>query len=330
MAEKYFALYMLVFFGTFFSTVAVERFLIPRLKKCASQPIYTEGPSWHEKKQGTPTMGGLGFCFSISAFLIACSILLYLQNSKDEAMGIIISALYALANALVGVMDDLKKLKRNKNAGLTPKQKLALQLILAIAFLFARKVLLLDGSEISFSFGEIDLGIFYYPISLIALLGTVNCANLTDGIDGLATSVALCSGVAILFISASLFKDAAICACAIMGGCAAFLIFNANPAKIFMGDTGSLFLGALISACVFTVGNPLLIIFICAVYLIEGISVILQVISYKLTGKRVFLMAPLHHHLEKRGITENQICLIAIIITLLCSCLGFIIFMPIK
>lgn len=328
MIDKYFPLYLLVFFGAFLLTVAIERVAIPKLKLHARQPIYTDGPAWHIKKSGTPTMGGLAFLCSISLSLILSALFLYFQGMAEESLALIISALYAIGNSLVGIIDDLKKLKNKQNGGLTPKQKLLLQFFFAVCFLAFRSQLMSDSTVIYFSSGKVDLGILYYPISLLALLGTVNCANLTDGVDGLASSVAFSIGISLFYISAALFHDVAIIAAAIIGATVGFLIFNINPAKIFMGDTGSLFLGALIVSTTFSLGNPLLIILIGGVYVIEGFSVIMQVVYYKLTKKRLFKMAPLHHHLERCGISENKICIISIIVTLILSSFAFVVFLP--
>ena len=239
-----------------------------------------------------------------------------------------LSLAYAILNSLIGIIDDLKKLKHKQNDGLTPSQKLFLQFLAAVLFLLARRFLLADTASITFSFGSVDLGIFYYPISIIVLLGVVNSANLTDGIDGLASSVAFSIGISLFYISAALNVETSVIASAIIGTAIGFLIFNLHPAKIFMGDTGSLFFGALISSCAFTLKNPILIIFITGVYILEGVSVILQVSFYKITKKRIFKMAPLHHHLEKCGWTENKICITAILLTFVMSIPAYIFYLP--
>ena len=189
----------------------------------------------------------------------------------------------------------------------------------------ARKFFIGDETALEFNFGRIELGLFYYPLAILIILGTVNCANLTDGIDGLASSVALTIGVMFSFLGGREASIIPTCA-ALSGGCLGFLFFNKHPAKIFMGDTGSLFLGSIVCALAFASGNPIIILFLGAVYVIEGLSVILQVAYFKLTGKRLFKMAPLHHHLEKCGLGENQICVISVSITLLMSIPAFILF----
>lgn len=326
--DKYFPLYVIVFILTLMITVIVERKMIGLLSGRANQPIYEDGPKWHMIKSGTPTMGGVAFVISVGASLFFAAAFLYYAKEYDQSLSLIIASFFAIANGLVGLFDDMTKLKRKRNAGLTPIQKLVFQLIIAAVFLLARKFLLQDDTTLSFSFGRVDIGSWYFPLGIITVLGTVNCANLTDGIDGLASGVAFSIGVILFYISASLFYDVAIVSSAIIGASIGFLIFNIHPAKIFMGDTGSLFFGALTVCCVFSLGNPLLMLFIGCVYLVEGISVILQVIYFKLTKKRLFKMAPIHHHLEKCGMSETKICMLAIILTFLISVPAFIFYLP--
>lgn len=302
-------------------TLGIERMILPLLKKKAQQPIYTEGPTWHLSKSGTPTMGGIAFVLAITLSLFISSlILIFYFEEKLIGVSLILTLLFALGNSLIGVFDDTMKLMRKKNAGLTPIQKILLQTVLAVIFLMARRHFFADRSIIDFSFFSLDLGVFYYPIALILILGTVNCANLTDGVDGLATSVGLSIGIVFLLLGQGAV-DTPVISSALIGGALGFLFFNVHPAKIFMGDTGSLFLGAMAVCLAFSVGNPWVIIFIGGVYVIEGISVILQVLIFKLTKKRIFKMAPLHHHLEKCAVSENGICIIAVIATLLLSSL---------
>lgn len=320
-----------IFFAFAFTliiTVIIEKRLIPYLSRRAKQPIYEGGPSWHISKSGTPTMGGLAFLISITISLAACSaILLVTEENQRAALSIIITLLYAVGNSLIGIFDDLMKLHKKENAGLSPMQKLLLQLLLAIIFLMARKYFLEDSTSVDLSFGSIELGVFYYPFAIVLLLGIVNCANLTDGVDGLASSASITVGAAFFVISAiTAISELSVLAATLIGGAAGFLIFNKHPAKIFMGDTGSLLLGALAVGLAFCAENPASIIFIGGVYVIEGVSVILQVAYYKLTKKRLFKMAPLHHHLEKCGISENKICVLAIITTVILSALSLFVF----
>ena len=328
MLDTNFPLYAVAFLATFFITVSVERILIPKLAMKAKQPIYEGGPKWHSAKSGTPTMGGLAFLLASSIALLLGSAFLFIDGRGESGLSLLICLGYSIANALIGIIDDRTKLKRKENAGLSPKQKLLAQSILSALFLLAQAVILKKGSTLAFSFGEIDLGAFYYILAMLILLGITNCANLTDGIDGLASSVGFSVGISLFYISCALSYDTAFISSAITGATAGFLVFNMHPARIFMGDTGSLFLGALAASGAFALGNPLLIVFIGFVYVIEGISVILQVIGFKLTGRRIFKMAPIHHHLEQKGWEENKICLLAMIITFIFSIPAFIFYLP--
>ncbi len=328
MLDSYFPLYAAVFFFTLILTVVCERIFIPHLTRDAAQPIYTEGPSWHVKKSGTPTMGGLAFLIAISAALLLSSLFLLIRGKEASAISLIICMLFSILNSAVGLIDDMAKLKKKRNEGLTPRAKILFQSVISVAFLIALGMLTDFSTAVSFSFGDIELGYFYYPLALLVLLGTVNCANLTDGIDGLAASVAFSIGISLFYISASLFSEVALLSSALIGATVGFLIFNIHPARIFMGDTGSLFFGALVASSGFALGNPLIILPIAAVYVIEGCSVILQVTVYKLTGKRLFKMAPIHHHLERCGWNENRICIAAIILTFILSVPAYILYLP--
>lgn len=307
-------------------TVMAERIMIPMLRECAEQPIYTDGPKWHASKSGTPTMGGLAFIIATLTAVPIGAVWLSDAVSSKAALSVILTASYALLNSLVGIIDDLTKLKKKKNGGLTPIQKLAIQSVLAILLLYLRAVLIGDEPTLTFGFGTLDIGIWYYPLSFLMLLGVTNCANLTDGVDGLASSVAFSIGIVLFLISSASVGEISVISAALIGISVGFLIFNIHPAKIFMGDTGSLMLGALVGGAGIALGNPLLILLIGGVYAVEGASVILQVLSYKLTRRRIFKMAPLHHHLEQSGFSENKICILAIISTLILGIAAFLLY----
>ena len=310
-----------VFALTLLLTLLIERKILPILSRRAKQPIYDEGPYWHMSKSGTPTMGGIAFVAAILLTLLFSAFALMFSNLNAHGTSLLITLVFSLGNALIGLFDDLMKLYRKKNGGLTPIQKIILQSLMAVLFLMARYYFLEDSTVVVTPFLSFDLGLLYYPMAMIVLLGIVNCANLTDGIDGLATSVAITIGGIFLLLGSGLSSEISIVSTAIIGGGIGFLLFNAHPAKIFMGDTGSLFLGALIVSLAFSAKNPLIIIIVGAVYVIEGVSVILQVAYYKITKKRLLKMAPMHHHLEKCGLDENRICVLAVIVTLLASSL---------
>ena len=319
-----FPLYILVFTFTLIFTMLCTNLLIPRLSTHAKQPIYEGGPAWHTSKSGTPTMGGLGFLISISFALLVSAIFLLSIGEKKQAISLLLSLGFCVLNAFVGIFDDLTKLKRKENAGLSPKQKIFLQLTLCALFFLLRGLLLSEGGIIRCSLFGVELNSFSLPLMLFIFLGLINCANLTDGIDGLASCVAFSIAVSLFYIAAPTLYDSALIAAALIGATVGFLVFNLHPAKIFMGDTGSLFLGSLVAVSSLSFGNSLLILPISGVFIIEGISVILQVIYYKISKKRLFKMAPLHHHLEKCGFSENTICIIAILLTFIFSIPSFI------
>lgn len=310
---------LLLFTLSLVLTMAIEKRIIPLLRAKAPQPIYTDGPAWHITKSGTPTMGGVGFILPISLLLLCSGLHCIRGGDRDMGISLILTMLYSLLNSFVGIFDDIVKLKRKSNGGLSPLQKLGLQSLLAIIFLMARKKYFLDSSNLTFSFGDIDLGVFYYPFAIILLLFIVNCANLTDGIDGLASWVAFT--ISVMFLLYGTRIDTTITCTVLAGGALGFLYFNSPPAKIFMGDTGSLFLGATVASLCFSIKNPFSSLFFGFVYVIEGLSVILQVAFFKLTKKRLFRMAPIHHHLEKCGVCETRVSIIAIIITVVFSSL---------
>lgn len=320
--------YVFAFIATFILTVLIERFLIPRLKEYAKQPIYEGGPAWHLSKNGTPTMGGLAFLSAITVSLVIGAIYLYFAGDERGATSLGLVLGYSLLNSLVGVLDDYRKLKKQENEGLTPTQKLILQAVIAAVFLYLRGRLLGNEENLFFSFGELELGWLYYPLTILILLGITNCANLTDGVDGLASGVAFAIGVSLFYIACALSSEVSIISVVLMGATTAFLIFNLHPAKVFMGDTGSLLLGSLVATSGVCLGNPLVSVFVGGVYVIEGLSVILQVIFFKLTKRRIFKMSPLHHHLEQCGWTENRICIVAIIATFIFSLPAFIFYLP--
>lgn len=300
-------------------TALITRWLIPRLTRLrAGQIILEIGPSWHKSKEGTPTMGGIAPIVStLSAGGIAC-VLLGIRSGWQSVMPVVVTLLFAIANGAVGIMDDRMKLTHHRNLGLTPPQKLILQTGIAIAYPLLLTIWGAFPTVWEFPGSlSLNLGFAAYPICVILIIWLVNCANLTDGIDGLASSVAAVIGLFFILLSyvchlTSLWIPAA----ALAGSGVGFLIYNRHPARIFLGDTGSLFLGALAVGCGFLFGQPWILLPVCAVYTIEGVSVILQVAWFKCTrGKRLFLMAPLHHHLEKRGWGEWRIVLFFVSLT---------------
>lgn len=287
--------------GSFLLSALLLKIFIPVLRKVKlGQKILEIGPSWHKCKEGTPVLGGLFFVLStLAAFTVWA---LVSGEGADPAWGGIV--ILALFSCLTGFIDDYVKLFKKRNKGLTAKQKMALQLLTAGAFLAYRALMCKAGTAVKlyglFGLESLELSWFYYPIMVLVIVYVINCANLTDGIDGLAGSVSLIQCVFFVCAGALLWQDAGVTAlaAALAGGLLGFLVFNFHPAKIFMGDTGSLFLGGFTVALAFSMDAELLLIPLCLIWIIEGISVMLQVLSFKLTGKRIFKMAPIHHHFE--------------------------------
>ena len=314
--------------AVFLLTVLIARIVIPILKSHkAGVRILEIGPRWHKSKEGTPIMGGI--CF-ILAILISVLVLTLVAAWRDDAKGLLPLALtlvLAVGNGLIGFVDDFCKLVKKQNEGLRPWQKIVLQFLIAALYLVAmvRFCGLSTALYIPYLGMELRLGIFYYVLAVIVILGFVNSVNLTDGVDGLASSVTLVVGLffavaAYLAVDRSLILTAA----CIIGGTLGFLMYNFHPARVFMGDTGSLFLGGIVVGAAFQLNNPLILLVIGFIYLCEAASVILQVGYFKLThGKRLFKMAPIHHHFEKCGWSENRIVFTFSGITLLFAVLAF-------
>lgn len=289
--------------------------LIPILRRLKfGQTIREIGPSWHQKKSGTPTMGGIGFFIST---LIA--VLVYVNGNVQASL-----ALFTCAGfCLIGFVDDFIKVVLKRNLGLDEKQKLLSQTLVSVVFLFlARKWGMIDTAlAVPFTDFSIELGIFYYVFATFLIVGFVNAVNLTDGVDGLAASVTFLVCIFFAVFATGIAKNEyAIIPAAVAGGLLGFLFYNSHPAKVFMGDTGSLFLGGVVSVMAVACGCELLLIPVGFIYLAEAISVMIQVFWFKRTGKRVFLMTPIHHHFEKKGWSEKKICAVFCTITLvLCA-----------
>ncbi len=307
-------------FISFVLGFVLTKFGIPFLKKKRmGQTILEIGPEWHKKKEGTPTMGGIFFVLAaVAAFCVGVLPQLFSDTVFDLAPFAVLA--FLLMNAAIGFVDDYVKFIKHRNKGLSALQKLIFQFAAAGLFLY---LLHLAGKldtvlVLPFSFGNWDLGAFYYLFALVFVVLVVNAVNLTDGLDGLAgTSVSV---VLIFFAVFGGALEALLPAfsTAILGGVLAFLCFNRHPAKIFMGDTGSLFLGSVISAFALWANIDLALLFFGFVFLFEALSVVLQVGFFKLThGKRLFKMAPFHHHLEKCGMTENPIVVLFAAVTLI-------------
>ena len=268
------------------------------------QTILEIGPRWHKSKEGTPTMGGIFFIGAMLLSVLLFGLPLVIRSGDYSLLSVF---LMMVLYGAVGFIDDFVKFVKKQNKGLTAGQKLIFQFAIAALFLFMMK----DHVTTTLSIPSIgfhwDLGIFYYVFALIFIALTVNAVNLTDGIDGLAAGTTF---VVFVFFTAVALKlgrgDMASLFSSVCGGMIGFLIYNYHPARIFMGDTGSLFLGGAVVGAAFWLDLPLLVFLVGFVYLWEALSVVLQVFSFKTTGKRIFRMAPFHHHLEMGGWTGKK------------------------
>lgn len=321
--------------SAFLITSVIGMWLIPFLRRLHfGQTILDIGPAWHKSKQGTPTMGGIMFIAGITIAILAGWLTLELSEqgvADASAAGSFYlwgGLLMALAFGLIGFLDDYISVVKKQNLGLKAGQKSLAQLLVAVVYLAAQQIFAPTTSFWLPFIGDLDIGIFYYPLLLFIIVGTVNAVNLTDGIDGLDASVTMVAAMGFMVIaSIAGFSQMNLLAAALAGGCLGFLVWNFHPAKVFMGDTGSLFLGGMVVALAFGLRRPLLLVFIGIVYVVETLSDIIQIGSVKLTGKRVFKMAPIHHHFEMSGWSEVKIvavfsavtavgCLIAVLLVL--------------
>ena len=316
----------------FVISAVIGKFLVPALRRWkAGQSIKEDGPTWHMSKQGTPTMGGL-------MFILATIIVVLVVNGPAILSGdwtSVIVLVFALVFGAIGFLDDYAKIKKKENTGLTAGQKFLLQLAAAILFIvLLRKCGILSPNLYVPFFGvELHLPwVVYLIFAVLVITGTVNAVNITDGLDGLSSSVTLpvCAFFAAAFGWAwvkwqqSGTAGMAVFAAALFGGLVGFLVYNHYPAKVFMGDTGSLFLGGAVCGMAFALDLPLILILVGIIYIIETLSDIIQVTYFKAThGKRIFRMAPLHHHLEMGGWNEKKVVFVFASISLVFCILAF-------
>ena len=311
---------------SFVLTLLIGKFLIPELRKLkAGQEIRADGPTWHMSKAGTPTMGGIMFIIGTGVAVFAAG---WGQMLSGDFVHLYVY-LFALCFGLIGFVDDYRKVRQHQNEGLTARQKFILQLAAAVVFLVLMRYegLLTNHLYIPFVNTTVQVNwILYLIFAAFVIVGCVNAVNLTDGIDGLACSVTFV--VAAFFVSvAALWKytTLGIFSSALLGGLAAFFVYNHHPAKTFMGDTGSLFLGGAVAALGFAFDMPLILIPVGIIYIAETMSDIIQVGYFKAThGKRFFKMAPLHHHLELSGWSEAKLVAVFSTVTFLFCVLAYI------
>lgn len=304
-------------------TAGLGYIVIPYLKRLKfGQTILDIGPKWHKDKQGTPTMGGVMIIAGVLlSLLIAYAYSALVKGRFADEMrdtyrfSVLISGIImALCMSAIGFMDDYIKVVKKRNLGLTARQKTFLQLLVSAAYLASLALSGMNTTTVPF-IGDIDitsgLGLLFWPIALMFIYGFTNAVNLTDGIDGLASTVTLVVACAFMLASGFLYNMGInAMSAALAGACVGFILWNAKPAKVFMGDTGSMFLGGTVVAISFGTGRPVLLIFAGITYFLEALSDILQVAYYKKTKKRLFKMAPLHHHFEMCGWSEQKIVLV--------------------
>ena len=327
------------------------RILVPWLHKLKfGQTILDIGPNWHKQKQGTPTMGGLMFIAATVVSFVLIIVIDKIMGGDLIGTGYLVpgdvkakiygGVLMALGFGIIGFLDDYIKVRKKQNEGLTVIQKTILQVLVSGAYI---ATLILSGNRfLVLASGKTwDYGgtLLFCIFTFIVIYATVNAVNFTDGIDGLCSSVTITAAVA--FAAMALVREcfgAGVLASALAGACAGYLIWNWHPAKCFMGDTGSMFLGGMVVALAYAIDNPLILLLAGIIYVAEGASDVIQILYFKLTrriarrtdpnatGKRLFKMAPIHHHFEKSGWSEEKICIVFSIINLCGGAIGFVLY----
>lgn len=307
-------------------TVLSGLILVPFLRrKKAGQMIREDGPVWHRSKQGTPTMGGLMFIAGITAAVVAVG----MNRLREGEFGHIFILAFALVFGAIGFLDDYSKLVKKRNLGLTALQKFLLQLAAAVVLVLLLRLTNHLTPNLYIPFWNVTVPVpeaVYFVFAAFVIVSVVNAVNITDGIDGLVTGVSVPVAVcysAVAFVWG--YANLGIVAAALCGGLIGFLMFNFHPARIFMGDTGSLFLGGMICALAFALDVPLILVPLGAVYIAEVLSDVIQIFYFKATkGKRIFRMAPLHHHLEMCGWNEYKLFFVFTLISAVFAVIAFI------
>ncbi|NLV76264.1 MAG: phospho-N-acetylmuramoyl-pentapeptide-transferase [Tissierellia bacterium] len=303
---------------SFTITIILGPVVIPLLKRHKiGQNVRDDGPETHLAKSGTPTMGGV-------IMLIALLITTMTSGMLNKDMYILLISTFGFG--LIGFIDDYLKVANERSLGLKPYQKMIGQIVLAVMLAIYQSNTSMLGTKIIvpfFSNRYLDLGILYVPFIAFVVVGTVNSVNLTDGLDGLASGVTLIVLSFFGLVALNWGMDSiSVFSAALTGACLGFLVYNAYPAKVFMGDTGSMALGGAVAAIAILLNLPLMIPIAGGIYFIEALSVIIQVASYKLTGKRVFLMSPLHHHFEQKGWEETRVVVVFWSLTVILCLIG--------
>lgn len=312
---------------TFAISVICGIITIPILKKLKIGQIERDdGPASHLKKQGTPTMGGIIMIVAIIIATVGACIFFSVTNNQELIKRLIPLLIITIAFGMIGFIDDFKKLVLKNTDGLKPKYKMLGLLIIAVIYVLFLVYGFNLGTDTYIPIFKIYINIpvfLYIPLAVLVILSTTNAINLTDGVDGLASSVSclIITCLTVIGISNQMY-EVSIFGSIVIGATLGFLIFNLHPAKVFMGDTGSLMLGGVISSIALYLKMPLLLVLIAIIPVLEALSDIIQVMYYKKTGKRVFKMAPLHHHFELSGWKENKIVVVFSLITLIACAVG--------
>ena len=312
---------------SFFISVVLGIIIIPMLKKLKiGQMERDDGPQSHLKKQGTPTMGGIIIIATMIIITIGTYIYLSVIGQNDVANKLIPMLILTLGFGIVGFIDDFKKLVLKNTKGLKPSYKMLGLLFISVAYVLYLIYGLNIGTETYIPIAKIYIELpvyFYIPFAILVILGTTNAVNLTDGVDGLGSSVSSLIITALTIIGITKYlPEVSIFGSMAIGATLGFLMFNLHPAKVFMGDTGSLLLGGVICGLALYLKMPLLLIVLALIPVLETLSVMIQVLYYKKTGKRIFKMAPLHHHFELSGWSENKVVIVFCLITLIMCVIG--------
>ncbi|MCQ2518097.1 MAG: phospho-N-acetylmuramoyl-pentapeptide-transferase [Lachnospiraceae bacterium] len=327
MLDKSFIFSTIVAFGI---SALLGPLMIPVLTRLKiGQTVRTEGPESHLKKNGTPTMGGIlilgGFFVSLALYFILTFVTGNGARGHEEIVPVMI---LTIGFGLVGFIDDYIKVVRKQSEGLKAWQKMGLQIIVTTAFLMYMLTISKSSLEslIPFTGGStVDIGWIAIPLLYFVVLGTDTGANFTDGLDGLATSVTMVITLFFAMAGATLGVEVGYIAGAMFGGLMGFLLFNAYPAKVFMGDTGALALGGFVAGMAYVLKMPIILVIVAFIYVAEVLSVILQVGYFKITkGKRLFKMAPIHHHFEKCGMKETKVVALFTIVTICCCLIAYL------
>lgn len=322
--------------AAFVATAGVGLWAVPFLRRIKyGQTTKEIGPTWHKLKNGTPTMGGITFIIGIP---LAAIVGFFALRAGDPAQvgefaynvgtlnttRLFLGLLMAASFGFIGFVDDYIKVVKRRNLGLRAREKTVMQILFSVIYILGLYLAGDTSTIVDIPFiGQMDFGLWYYPFAMFVVVGTVNAVNITDGIDGLATSVTLVAGMGFMLAAGLLaIPEIGILATALAGGCLGFLIWNFHPAKVFMGDTGSMFLGGIVTAIAFGLGQPMLLIFMGIIYILETLSDIIQIGYYHFTHRRIFKMAPIHHHFEMCGWSEVKIVTVFSAVAVLGSALG--------